>query len=423
MSSKLRFRDPELAKRVAEKINRLALKEGTIKICHVCGTHEWTITHFGIRSLLPSNVEVIAGPGCPVCIVPASEVDEAVQLAQMGIVVTCFGDVLRVPGSRMSLLDAKAEGADVRVVYGVGDAVKIATKEPDKQFAFFAVGFETTAPSTAVEIINKPPKNLSFLVSHRLIPPAMKLLVEMKDLSLNGFIAPGHASTIIGLKPYEVFPEKHGMPTVVAGFEPLDVLFAVYMILKQLDEGKPRLENEYVRAVHWEGNTKAQQLMRRAFDVVDGSWRGLGTIPASKLTLRKQYQAYDARLKHGVKVEQGMDTPPGCQCHLVVVGKIKPNQCPLFLKACTPQKPTGACMVSSEGTCRIWAKTINSKQPIGYTKVLVMSDRDVEIPEMRERIVKLEVKVEELTKRIDGMQSYMKELYKYLQQNPGKSLF
>lgn len=356
MSSKLRFRDPELAKRVAEKINRLALEEGTIKICHVCGTHEWTITHFGIRSLLPSNVEVIAGPGCPVCIVPASEVDEAVQLAQMGIVVTCFGDVLRVPGSKMSLLDAKAEGADVRVVYGVGDAVHMSAKEPDKQFTFFAVGFETTAPSTAVEIINKPPKNLSFLVSHRLIPPAMKLLVEMKDLNLNGFIAPGHASTIIGLKPYEVFPEKHGMPTVVGGFEPLDVLFAVYMIMRQLDEGKPRLENEYVRAVRWEGNTKAQQLMRKAFDVVDGSWRGLGTIPASKLTLRTQYRAYDARLKHGVKVEQGMDTPQGCQCHLVVVGKIKPNQCPLFLKACTPQKPIGACMVSSEGTCRIWAE-------------------------------------------------------------------
>jgi hydrogenase expression/formation protein HypD len=359
MAEKLRFRDPELAKRVAERIHDVAPREGTVKICHVCGTHEWTITHFGIRSLLPSNVEVIAGPGCPVCTVPASEIDEAVQLAQKGVVVTCFGDVLRVPGSKMSLLDSKAEGADVRIVYSLSDAVKMAEKEPNKELAFFAIGFETTAPSTAVEILNKPPKNLSFLVSHRVIPPAMKMLVEMKDLNLNGFIAPGHVSTIIGLKPYEVFPELHHMPTVVAGFEPLDVLFSVYMILKQLREGKPRLENEYMRVVQWEGNPKAQELMRKVFDVTDGGWRGIGTIASSKLKLRNEYAAYDAHLKHGVKVEHGVDLQPGCRCHLVIIGKIKPTECPLFMKACTPQKPVGACMVSVEGTCRIWAKTIN----------------------------------------------------------------
>jgi hydrogenase expression/formation protein HypD len=356
MAEKLRFRDPNLAKLVAEKIHDVAPKEGTVKICHVCGTHEWTITHFGIRSLLPSNVEVIAGPGCPVCTVPASQIDEAVQLAQKGVIVTCFGDVLRVPGSNMSLLDAKAEGADVRVVYSVSDAVNMAEKEFDKEFSFFAIGFETTAPSTAVEILEKPPENLSFLVAHRLIPPAMKMLVEMKELNLNGFIAPGHVSTIIGLKPYEVFPMIYGMPTVVAGFEPLDVLFGVYMILKQLREGKPRLENEYARAVRWEGNEKAQELMQKVFDVVDGSWRGIGTIPSSKLTLSSEYAAYDSNLKHGVKVERGVDLQPGCRCHLVIVGKIKPTECPLFMKACTPQKPVGACMVSIEGTCRIWAK-------------------------------------------------------------------
>jgi len=357
MTGKLRFRNPVMAKQIAGKIRAVASKEGIVKICHVCGTHEWTITHFGIRSLLPKNVEVIAGPGCPVCIVPASEIDEAVQLASKDVVIACFGDVLRVPGSEMSLLDAKADGADVRVVYSVADAVRMAKEEPSKDFAFFAVGFETTSPSTAVEILAKPPRNLSFMVSHRLIPPAMKLLVEMKDLNLSGFIAPGHVSTIIGLKPYQVFPEKHGMPTVVAGFEPLDILFAIYMILKQLNEGKPRLENEYIRAVHYEGNTKAQRLMQRVFDMVDGNWRGLGTIPLSKLALRKQYEAYDAHLKHNTHVKQGLDTPPGCQCHLVVVGKIKPDQCPLFMKTCTPQKPVGACMVSSEGTCRIWAAT------------------------------------------------------------------
>ncbi len=356
MAEKLRFRDPDLAKRIAEKIRKIASKKEIVKICHVCGTHEWTITHFGIRSLLPENVEVIAGPGCPVCVTPASEVDEAVQLALKGVTVTCFGDVLRVPGSKTSLLEAKAEGADVRIVYSVSDAEKIAQKEPNREFCFFAIGFETTAPSTAVEILNKPPRNLSFLVSHRLIPPAMKLLVEMEDLSLNGFIAPGHVSTIIGLKPYEIFPKLYSMPTVVTGFEPLDILFGAYMILKQLREGKPRLENEYTRAVRWEGNTKAQELMQKVFDVVDGNWRGLSTIPSSKLTLKEKYVAYDAHLKHNVKVEHGVDIQKGCRCHLVIIGKIKPTECPLFMKACTPQKPVGACMVSVEGTCRIWAK-------------------------------------------------------------------
>jgi len=360
MAEKLRFRDATLAKRLAKKIHKLAPKKGTVKICHVCGTHEWTITHFGLRELLPSNVEVIAGPGCPVCIVPASEIDEAVELALQSVTVTCFGDVLRVPGSNMSLLDSRAEGADVRVVYSVGDAVKMTRKESGKDFAFFAVGFETTTPSTAVEVLSKPPKNLSFLVSHRLIPPAMKLLVEMEDLNLDGFIAPGHVSTIIGLKPYKMFPEEYGMPTVVAGFEPLDVLFGIYMILKQLDEKRPRLENEYTRVVRWEGNTKAQKLMHEVFEVTDGAWRGLGIIPSSKFSLRKEHAGLDTHLKHGIKVEKGVDQQPGCKCHLVIVGRIRPTECPLFMKACTPQKPIGACMVSSEGTCRIWTRSLRS---------------------------------------------------------------
>jgi hydrogenase expression/formation protein HypD len=360
MAANLRFRDRDLSKRVAEKIQKAAASEGLVKICHVCGTHEWTITHFGIRSLLPSNIEVIAGPGCPVCIIPASEIDEAVQLALKNVAVTCFGDVLRVPGSKMSLLDAKAEGADVRVVYSVEDAVRMAKNEVDKDFVFFAVGFETTAPSTAVEIIAGPPKNLSVLVSHRLVPPAMELLVKMRDLNLDGFIAPGHVSTIIGLRPYEVFPETYKMPTVVAGFEPLDVLFGIYMIVKQIKEGKPRLENEYVRAVNREGNVKAQEVMHRVFGIADGNWRGLGNIPSSRFTLNQEYEAYDALRKHDVKIERGVDIQHGCQCHLVVIGKIRPTECPLFMNACTPQKPVGACMVSSEGTCRIWARTVKT---------------------------------------------------------------
>ena len=357
MAEKLRFRDPEFAKGIASKIKNLAPKAGKVKICHVCGTHEWTITHYGLRSLLPENVEVIAGPGCPVCIVPAAEIDEAVQLAQKGIVVTCFGDVLRVPGSQMSLLEAKAAGADVRIVYAVSDAVEMAKREPDKQFVFFAVGFETTAPSTAVEALGNPPLNFSFLVSHRLIPPAMELLLGVGDLQIDGFIAPGHVSAIIGMKPYELFPRVYRMPTVVAGFEPIDVLMAVYMIVKQVSEGAARLENEYPRVVKWEGNTKALDLMNRAFMVTSGNWRGIGRLPDSALQLRESLKDLDARAKFDVKVEQGRDILLGCECHLVIIGKIKPNECPMFMKACTPAKPIGACMVSSEGTCRVWAKT------------------------------------------------------------------
>jgi hydrogenase expression/formation protein HypD len=360
MAERLRFRDPDLAKRVANKIGRLSREKETVRICHVCGTHEWTITHYGLRSLLPKNVEVIAGPGCPVCTVPASEIDEAVQLALQGVIVTCFGDLLRVPGSKMSLLDAKAEGADVRVVYSVSDAVKISSEETAKELVFFAVGFETTSPSTAVEVMGKPPENMSFLVSHRLIPPAMKTLVEMRKLNLNGFIAPGHVSTIIGLKPYEIFPENYGIPVVVAGFEPLDVLISIYMIMKQVNSNRPILENEYTRAVRSEGNLKAQKTMEETFDIADGKWRGLGNIPSSKLSLREEYKMFDANLRYGLRIEDGVDLKPGCRCNLVVIGEIKPTECPLFMKDCSPRKPVGACMVSTEGTCQIWATAKSS---------------------------------------------------------------
>lgn len=360
MTEKLKFRDPEIAKNIALKIKDLAPKKGTIKICHVCGTHEWTITHNGLRSLLPKNVEVIAGPGCPVCIVPAAEVDEAVQLAQKGIVMTCFGDVLRVPGSESSLIQAKANGADVRIVYSVSDAVEMARREPEKQFVFFAVGFETTAPSTAVEALGNPPKNLSFLVSHRLIPPAMELLLGVGDLQIDGFIAPGHVSMVIGLKPYELFPRVYQMPTVVAGFEPNDVLMAIYMIVKQVHEKTAKLENEYPRVVKWEGNIKALDMMNKAFKVTAGNWRGIGRLPDSALVLRDELKNLDARDRFGVRVEQGKDILLGCECHLVIIGKIKPNECPMFMKACTPTKPVGACMVSSEGTCRVWSKAVSN---------------------------------------------------------------
>jgi hydrogenase expression/formation protein HypD len=358
MTQNMQFRNPQTAQAIAKKIREVAPQKGVAKFCHVCGTHEWTITHFGLRSLLPSTVEVIAGPGCPVCIVPAAEIDEAVQLAKDGKVLTCFGDLLRVPGSGSSLLEAKATGADVRIVYALSDAVKMAREEPNKEFVFHAVGFETTAPITALEALGDLPKNFSFLVSHRVIPPAMELLLGVEGLQINGFIAPGHVSAIIGTKPYEVFAQKHHMPTVVAGFEPNDVLMGLYMLLKQLSDGEAKVENEYSRVVKPEGNPRAVEMLNRAFLVTAGNWRGIGKLDNSALQLRENLSQYDARKKYRLKPAQGKDIHAGCQCHLVIVGKIKPNQCPLFLKACTPAKPVGACMVSSEGTCRVWAKNV-----------------------------------------------------------------
>lgn len=357
------FRDPQLAKRIVEKIHEIAPKKDLVRICHVCGTHEWTISHYGIRSLLPENVNVIAGPGCPVCIVPASEVDEAIEVSLREVTLLCFGDVARVPGSQLSPVEARARGADVRVVYSIMDAIRIAEKEPNRDFVFFAIGFETTAPSTACEILKRPPKNISFLVSHRLIPPAMELMLGIGDLHIDAFIAPGHVSTIIGLEPYENFPKVYRMPTIVAGFEPIDVLLAIYMALRQIKRRVALLENEYSRAVRWEGNVKAKELMRKAFNVVSGSWRGLGRIPESTLALKEDYLEYDAHERYGIKIERGRDIPPGCQCHLIIIGKIKPTECPLFMKACTPQKPVGPCMVGMEGTCRIWALTQQGLRP------------------------------------------------------------
>jgi hydrogenase expression/formation protein HypD len=350
-----KFRDPAMAKKAAEHIKKLAPSH-EVKFCHVCGTHEWTITHYGLRSLLPDNVDVIAGPGCPVCVLPAADIDEAIALAKRGVTVTSFGDLIRVPGSETSLQQAKALGGDVRIVYGPRDAIQMAKKNPDKEFVFFAVGFETTSPSTAIEVLNEPPENFSFLVSHRLIPPAMELLLGIRDLHIDGFIAAGHVSTIIGMKPYEVFPKAYGMPTVAAGFEPLDVLFAIDMLMQQVKEGVARLENEYKRVVSWEGNIKAQELLEQVFDVADGQWRGLGNLPKSALVLKKEFEEYDARKKYDLHIEDSKDILKGCLCHLVMVGKIKPPECPSYMTSCVPESPKGPCMVSNEGTCRIWAK-------------------------------------------------------------------
>jgi hydrogenase expression/formation protein HypD len=338
---------------VLKQIAELAPAD-TVKLCHVCGTHEWTITHSSIRSVIPEQVSLMAGPGCPVCIVPAREIDEAIWLAMNGVTVATFGDMYRVPGSEMSLADARSRGGDVRVVYSVRDAVEMARREKEKELVFFAIGFETTAPMNALEI-SRSPSNMSYLVSHRLIPPAMELLIAMEGLDIDGFIAPGHVTTIIGSKAYRKFAEEYMMPTVVAGFEPLDVLMATHMLLRQIHERRPKLENEYTRASTYEGNVRAQEIVSQVFDVVDGAWRGIGVIGDSALRLKDEYAQCDARLKYDIDVGPGQDIHPGCSCHLVLIGKVTPPECPLYMEACTPERPKGACMVSSEGTCRAWA--------------------------------------------------------------------
>ncbi len=349
------YRDRRLVEKVAEAIRKEAPPQ-RLKIMHVCGTHEQVISHYGLRSLLPDNVEVIAGPGCPVCVVPAREIDEAVTLVlqRSEVMLTTFGDMYRVPGTHLSLAEARAQGGDVRIVYSVSDAVKLAEEHPSRQVVFFTIGFETTAPTTASEVFNGPPRNFSVLTSHRLIPPVMELLMGVAETYFDGFICPGHVATIIGTKPFKLFPEAYHMPTVIAGFEPLDIMVAVKHIVDQVARNEAYLVNEYKRMVKEQGNPRALRLLEEVFEVVDGYWRGIGRVPLSALRLKESYVEYDARAKFNVEVKASRDLKPGCSCHLILTGKLTPNECPLFDKACTPRTPQGPCMVSSEGTCNIW---------------------------------------------------------------------
>ncbi|RLE72961.1 MAG: hydrogenase formation protein HypD [Thermoprotei archaeon] len=351
------LRDKRVALEIASDIKKIAEKiGGEIKIMHVCGTHEHTVTYYGLRSLLPENVKVIAGPGCPVCVVPAKEIDEAIKLAMEGIKVYTYGDMYRVPGSRKSLADAKAEGGEVQVVYSVGDAVKLAKSEK-REAVFFSVGFETTAPIPAAYICSRNiPENMTFLVSHRLTVPALKYVLDDPEIPLNGVIAPGHVSAIMGASSWSFVAEEYGIPVVVAGFEPIDFLMAVDIILRQIYRGEAKIINEYTRVVKWEGNLNAKKLMYKAFKAVDGEWRGIGVLPRSVFTLTRDYKIYDARERYDIRVDEVVDFPPPCRCADVILGKAVPTDCPMFLKACTLSRPYGPCMVSSEGTCSIWAK-------------------------------------------------------------------
>jgi hydrogenase expression/formation protein HypD len=284
--------------------------------------------------------------------VPSREVDECLYLARKGVTITTFGDMLRVPGTGGCLADARAEGADVRIVYGVGNAVEIASKL-DNEVVFMAAGFETTAPTTASEIISEPPENFSLLSCHRLIPPALKFLIESGEVNLNALIEPGHVSTIIGTKPYEVFSQEYGIPQVVAGFNPFDVLIAVYLILKQLKEGKAQVQNEYKRAVRTEGNVKAQELMDEVFYIKSKEWRGFPSIPKSVYEIRDTFSNFNAREKFDIPHLDTKEMVTGCICGPILRGVARPEECKLFRTECNPVNPIGACMVSKEGTCNI----------------------------------------------------------------------
>ncbi len=347
-----RFQDRSLVQRAAQVLRKLAPDE-ELRFMHVCGTHENTITRYGIRSMIPDSIRVIPGPGCPVCVTSTSEIDQAIEIASRGTTVYTYGDMFGVPGTRSSLKQARAQGARVRVVYSLSDAIKI-SRESEEPGVFFAIGFETTAPTTASAVLSGVPEGFSFLVAHRLIPPALTSLLDMGRIELDGLICPGHVSTIIGANAYRVFAEKYGIPVAISGFEPLDVILSLVDLVRQHKEGAPRVFNEYSRCVRPEGNRRALEMMSEVFEVRDAEWRGIGTLPMSGLGLRDGYADLDAARIYRVKTNSRQSMPPGCRCSEVLLGTCSPTECPLFGSACTPARPVGPCMVSGEGTCRIW---------------------------------------------------------------------
>jgi hydrogenase expression/formation protein HypD len=349
------FRDAQLGRVLAGEIVAAVEPGRHLKIMEVCGGHTHAIYKYGVDDLLPENVELVHGPGCPVCVIPMGRVDDGIAIArEPGVILTCFGDMLRVPGSDGTLLDAKAEGADVRMVYSPLDALRIAKAEPDREVVFFAIGFETTAPSTALTLKRARAEgvaNFSCLCNHVTIVPPLRALLESPDLRLDGFIGPGHVSTVVGARPFEFIPADYGRPVVVSGFEPVDILQSVLMILRQLREGRCEVENQYRRVVPYEGNLRALEVMAEVFALRPHfEWRGLGFISHSGLRLSDAYADLDAERRFSVPGVRVAD-PKACQCGEVLKGVIKPFECKVFGTACTPERPIGTCMVSSEGAC------------------------------------------------------------------------
>lgn len=352
------LRSKEFTKQIIANINKICKNlDRNIKIMHVCGTHEHIISKFGLRPLLPKSLEILSGPGCPVCVCPAADIDKAVELGKRkDTIITTFGDMIRVPATNISLAELKAKGADVRIVYGPHDAVKIAKENPHKEVIFFAIGFETTVPLIGYEIENSPPSNFSVICAHKLIPAALELLISQSRLNIDGFISPGHVATIIGLQPFHLFSDAYKVPNVIAGFEPNDVLLAILMLLRQKLEQKYETINEYTRVVKPEGNKKAQAIINNVFDQISSPWRGIGRIMDGGLAIKNKFKEYDADQKFEIELPKSQDIPPGCSCHLVMVGKLYPYECKLFREKCTPLNPIGPCMVSMEGTCQIYYK-------------------------------------------------------------------
>jgi hydrogenase expression/formation protein HypD len=346
------FRDEELAKHLLDEIHRLTTRKWAIM--EICGGQTHSIIRNGIDQLLPENIELIHGPGCPVCVTPLEVIDKALAIASRPDVIFCsFGDMVRVPGSEKDLFRVKSEGGDVRIVYSPLDALKIAQENRDKQVVFFGIGFETTAPANAMAVFQARQQNLtnfSLLVSHVLVPPAMEAILNSPTNRVQGFLAAGHVCSVMGYWQYTPLAEKYKVPIVITGFEPLDVLDGIRRTIKQLEEGRTEVENGYSRAVSHDGNKPAQKILAEVFEVCDRNWRGIGTIPQSGWKLQESYREFDAGIKFDV---QNIRTQESSLCHSgeVLQGLIKPHQCPAFGKECTPRRPLGATMVSSEGAC------------------------------------------------------------------------
>ena len=349
------FREPEVITRTAEEIRRLADLKRHYRIMEVCGGHTHAIYRFGLKDLLPSNIELIHGPGCPVCVLPMGRIDDGLSIAQQpDVIFAAFGDMMRVPGTQGSPLEHKARGIDVRIVYSPSDALKLAQVNPDKHVIFFAIGFETTAPSTALTLVRAKTlgiHNFSVFCNHVTIIPAIRAILDSPDMRIDAFIGPGHVSTVIGCRPYEWIAKNENKPVAVSGFEPLDILQSIVMVLRQLRANESKIENQYKRVVPWEGNRAALRAMADVFELRPYfEWRGLGFISQSALRIRESYAEWDAERRFEVPGVRVTD-PKAAQCGEVLKGVLKPHQCKLFAKECTPEHPIGALMVSSEGSC------------------------------------------------------------------------
>ena len=357
------FHDKAVTQKILRKLNVL-LDDGKreMRVMHVCGTHEHVIAEYGIRSILPPNIDVISGPGCPVCVCHTLDIHKALMLAENGHVIATFGDMVRVPSETGSLGDAKARGLDIKIVYAIEDAIHLAKQNPEKEVIFFFFFFETFVPVVASSIISPQiPKNLSFLCSLKTITPIMELLLSLGNIVLDGFITPGHVSAIIGTKPYGLFSSAYNMPIVTAGFQPNDILLALLMLANQINDGEARNENEYKGVVKAGGNTKALAIISKVFEETKVFWRGIGPVPNGGFKIRDEFANRDANVKFSLDeriqdedIGKNKGIPLGCSCHLVIMGQMKPDGCALFRSGkCHPQNPVGPCMVSEEGTCRI----------------------------------------------------------------------